>query len=35
MQTAYGSPDAGPTAADVVDYLEWCRRFRRVGYPSR
>ena len=33
MQTAYGDPDAGPSPADVVAYLEWCRGFRRVGYP--
>ena len=26
---------AGPSPDDVVAYLEWCRRFRRVGYPRR
>ena len=26
MQTAYGDPEARPSADDVVDYLEWCRR---------
>ena len=24
----YGDPDATPTPADVVTYLEWCRRER-------
>ena len=27
LQTAYGDPDRGPAAGDVVAYLEWCRRF--------
>jgi hypothetical protein len=27
MQTAFGDPEAAPTPADVVAYLEWCRRF--------
>ena len=35
LQTAYGDPEAGPSPDDVVAYLEWCRRFRRVGYPRR
>ena len=35
MQTAYGDPEGGPPADDVVAYLEWCRRFRSVGYPRR
>jgi hypothetical protein len=30
LQTAYGDRVGGPDAADVVAYLEWCRRF-----PSR
>jgi hypothetical protein len=29
LQTAYGDPSARPVPADVVAYLEWCRRFRR------
>ena len=33
LQTAYGDPDRGPSPEDVVAYLDWCRRFRRVGYP--
>jgi hypothetical protein len=27
LQTAYGDRVGGPDAADVVAYLEWCRRF--------
>ena len=27
LQTAYGDPDRGPSPADVVAYLTWCRRF--------
>jgi len=27
MQTAFGDPAKGPAPADVVAYLEWCRRF--------
>ena len=29
LQTAYGDPAARPDPADVVGYLEWCRRFGR------
>jgi len=39
LQTGYGD-EPGPPPADVVAYLEWCRRFRRCyagdpGYPRR
>jgi len=27
MQTAFGDRAGGPAPADVVAYLEWCRRF--------
>jgi hypothetical protein len=27
LQTAYGDPDARPSPADVVAYLDWCKRF--------
>jgi hypothetical protein len=27
LQTAFGDPATNPTPADVVAYLEWCRRF--------
>ncbi len=30
MVTAYGRPDAVPSAADVVGYLEWCRTSART-----
>lgn len=30
METAYGSPDAVPTAEDVVSYLRWCRATPRL-----
>lgn len=32
MHTAYGdgSPPADPSG-DIVDYLDWCRRMRRIG----
>lgn len=30
LQTAYGDPDHPPAPADVVDYLQWCRRVRRL-----
>jgi hypothetical protein len=29
LQTAYGDGGAEPPAADVVAYLDWCRRFGR------
>lgn len=29
MVTAYGDPEATPTAVDVVTYLGWCREARR------
>ena len=29
LQTAYGTREGGPDPADVVAYLEWCRRFPR------
>lgn len=28
LQTMYGDPHHRPAAADVVVYLEWCRRYR-------
>jgi hypothetical protein len=34
LQTAYGDPDRPPSADDVVDYLKWCRRMRRLRYPA-
>ncbi|MDQ3896190.1 MAG: hypothetical protein M3326_02885, partial [Actinomycetota bacterium] len=30
LQTAYGDADRGPAPQDVVAYLGWCRRFRRM-----
>lgn len=30
MVTAYGDPEARPTPADAVDYLEWCREVAAV-----
>ena len=30
LQTAYGDPNRPPDPADVVTYLEWCRRERGV-----
>ena len=27
MQTAFGDPDASPSPADVVAYLDWCKKF--------
>ncbi|MDP9006270.1 MAG: hypothetical protein M3N15_05065 [Actinomycetota bacterium] len=30
LQTAYGDPEHDPAPDDVVAYLEWCRRSRRV-----
>lgn len=35
METAYGRPDAVPTAEDVIDYLRWCRRGGRPGSTRR
>lgn len=34
MVTAYGDPDADPTAADVISYLEWCRSTRTGRYSG-
>ena len=31
LQTMYGDPAHEPEAADLVVYLEWCRRFRKVA----
>ena len=31
LQTQYGDPEREPEPADVVSYLEWCRRYGRVG----
>jgi len=28
METAYGDPDARPTPADIVAFLDWCRMTR-------
>jgi hypothetical protein len=35
MVTAYGRPDADPTPADVVSYLEWCRSVHRPAAAHR
>jgi hypothetical protein len=35
LQTAYGDPDRPPSAGDVVTYLHWCRRMRRLRYPAQ
>jgi len=35
LQTAYGDPERGPSADDVVAYLDWCRRMRRLRYPAQ
>jgi hypothetical protein len=32
MTTAYGRPDASPTAAEVVEFLSWCRSFNRQRF---
>ncbi len=29
MQTQYGDPEATPSSADTIAYLEWCRAWRR------
>jgi hypothetical protein len=31
LQTMYGDGAAVPAAADLVGYLEWCRRMRRIA----
>jgi hypothetical protein len=31
LQTQYGDPDRAPEPADVVAYLQWCRRYGRVA----
>jgi hypothetical protein len=33
LVTQYGDPAARPLAADVVTYLQWCRRWQRLGAP--
>lgn len=35
LQTAYGDPDRPPSVDDVVAYLHWCRRMRRLRYPAQ
>ncbi len=35
MVTAYGSPEAEPSPADVVSYLEWCRATAPVHRAGR
>ena len=35
LQTAYGDAERGPSADDVVAYLDWCRRMRRLRYPAQ
>jgi len=35
MTTAYGRPDAEPTAEDVVSYLDWCRATASLGRTGR
>ena len=34
LQTAYGDPDHEPPPEDVVAWLEWCRQWERLRYPS-
>lgn len=34
LQSAYGDASRPPTAGDVVAYLDWCRRMRRLRYPA-
>ena len=29
MQTQYGDPDATPSPADTISYLEWCKAWDR------
>lgn len=31
LVTQYGDADHPPVARDVVDYLVWCQRMRRLG----
>ncbi len=31
LQTMYGSPDATVSPAELVAYLEWCRRVRALA----
>ena len=31
MQTAYGDPSAMPSARELVEYLEWCRRMNSLS----
>ena len=31
LQTMYGDAAHEPVPSDLVTYLEWCRRFRRVA----
>ena len=33
MVTAYGRPDAAPSRADVVSFLEWCRAASAASSP--
>lgn len=35
MVTAYGDPEARPTPADVVDYLEWCHEVTAARRGAR
>lgn len=31
FETAYGNPNATPTASDVTHYLAWCKRQRALA----
>ena len=35
LVTQYGDPSHRPEPADVVAYLDWCRRMHRLRYPSQ
>lgn len=35
METAYGEPDPAPPAHEIVRYLRWTRRMRRLTRASR
>lgn len=35
LQTAYGDPEHVPAPEDVLAWLEWCRRWETLRYPSR